>query len=132
MFNPRVGSHNVRTFLSFIQADAYEPLSVEAMVFILDDMGVCERLAESAVGPADGHRFQREALSGILNSGSFRPGQLFNLMREQNIELVISRQDFIDMVASAAESSPMAVYQTGFWADHWTYYLDMIDSFLSI
>lgn len=132
MFNPRVGSFNVRSFLSFIQADAYEPLSVEAVVFNLDDIGVCERIAESAVGRADGHRAQREALSGILNSGSFRPGQLFDLIRVQNIELVISRQDFIDMVASEAESSPMAVYQTGFWADHWTYYLDMIDSFLSI
>jgi hypothetical protein len=26
----------------------------------------------------------------------------------------------------------MAVYQTGFWADHWDYYIEMIESYLSI
>lgn len=119
-------------FLSFIQADAYQPLSVEAVAFSIRDIEVCKRIAESAVGRADGHRAQREALIGILNSGSFRPGQLFGLMEQQNIELVISRQEFIDMVVSAADSWPMAVYKNGFWADHWTYYMDLIKSYLAI
>lgn len=132
IFNPRIGSFNLKTFLSFIQADGYEPLSVEGAVFTIKDEATCNWIAENAVGPADGHRAQREALSGILNRGPFRPGQLFELMSEQNIELLISRQQFMDMVASRAESTPMAVYETGFWADHWTYYLDMIESYLSI
>lgn len=131
-FNPKIGSFNVRTFLSFIQADGYEPLSVEAVIFLIADMATCKYIAEQAVGRADGHRAQREALSAILNNGPFRPGQLFGLMEEQHIELVVSRQDFIDMVAAAAETSPMAVYETGFWADHWTYYLDMIEAYVSI
>jgi len=67
------------------------------------------------LGEADGHRAQREALTGILNSGPFRPGQLFLLMEQQGIELIISRQQFIDMVASAAKTYPMAVYTAGFW-----------------
>jgi hypothetical protein len=122
----------VRMFLSFIQADAYEPLSVEAVVFTIDNLDACAWIAESAVGRADGHRAQREALIGILSNGPFRPGQLFVFMHEQNIELIISRQAFIDMVAYKAKSNPFAVYKTGFWADHWTYYMDMIDSYLSI
>ncbi|KAL3923578.1 MAG: hypothetical protein SGILL_001579 [Bacillariaceae sp.] len=132
IFQPKIGSFNVRTFLSFIQADGYEPLSIEAVVFTIDDKNVCDEIATAAVGPADGHRAQREALSSILNSGPFRPGQLFRLMVEQNIFLMVSRQEFIDMVAQAATSTPMAVYKQGFWADHWTYYLDMIESYLSV
>ena len=132
VFNPRIGSFNIRMFLSFIQADAYNPMTVEAVVFTIDNPKVCDRIAERSVGRADGHRAQREALSGILQSGPFRPGQLFELMAHQNIELIVSPQDFIDMVTSASESSPMAVYKTGYWADHWTYYMDMIESFLSI
>jgi hypothetical protein len=119
-------------FLSFIQADGYEPLTVEAIVFSIPDLGVCQRIAARAVGEADGHRAQREALTGILNKGPFRPGQLFLLLEEQNIELVISKQDFIDAVLAAAEYSPMATYDTGFWADHFTYYQDLIDTYLSI
>lgn len=132
VFNPRIGSFNVRTFLSFIQADGYEPYSVEAVVFTIDKKSLCDDIATQAVGPADGHRAQREALSGILNNGPFRPGQLFSLMTEQNIFLMVSRQEFIDMVAIAATSTPMGVYEKGFWADHWTYYLDMIESYTAI
>jgi hypothetical protein len=132
VFNPKIGSFNIRMFLSFIQADGYEPYSVEAVVFTIDDKTLCEEIVVKAVGPADGHRAQREALTGILNNGPFRPGQLFRLMAEQNIFLLVSRQEFIDMVAVAAKSHPFAVYKDGFWADHWTYYLDMIESYLSI
>ncbi len=132
VFNPRIGSFNVRTFLSFIQADGYEPYSVEAVVFTIDDKNLCDDIATRAVGPADGHRAQREALSDILNNGPFRPGQLFSLMTEQNIFLMVSRQEFIDMVAVAATATPMGVYEKGFWGDHWTYYLDIIESYVSI
>ena len=132
VFNPKIGSFNLRMFLSFIQADGYEPYSVEAIVFTIDDKELCEEIAVKAVGPADGHRAQREALTGILNNGPFRPGQLFQLMTEQNIFLIVSRQEFIDMVALVADSHPFAAYKDGYWADHWTYYLDMIESYLSI
>ncbi|KAG7356756.1 4-alpha-glucanotransferase [Nitzschia inconspicua] len=132
IFQPRIASFNVRTFLSFIQADGYEPFSVEAVVFTIDDRDLCDDVAMRAVGSADGHRAQREALSGILQNGPFRPGQLFRLMAEQNIFLKVTRQEFIDMVAVAATSTPMAVYEKGFWADHWTYYLDLIQSYLVI
>ena len=132
MLNPRLGSFNIRTFLSFIQADGYEPLTVEAIAFTIKDKSECVRVATRAVGEADGHRAQREALTEILHAGPFRPGQVFQLMEEQNIELMISRQDFVDMVAATATYSPIAKYTNGFWADHWTYYIDLIESYLSI
>jgi len=132
VFNPKIGSFNIRLFLSFIQADGYEPNSVESIVFTIDDPKVCDEIAYRAVGEADGHRAQREALSGILNNGPFRPGQLFELMAEQHIFLIVTRQEFIDMVAVKARFYPFAVYKEGYWADHWTYYLDMIKSYLSI
>lgn len=60
IINPRIGSHNAKTFLSLIQADGYNPLSVESVVFTITDINECQRLASMAVGPADGHRRQRE------------------------------------------------------------------------
>ena len=131
-FNPSIGAFNVKTFLSFIQADAYEPLSVEAAILTIGDLNTCIEIATRAIGEADGHRAQREALAGILNSGPFRPGQLFMLMDEQNMELIISRQDFVDMVTAAAEAYPMATFESGYWADHWTYYMDLVENYLSI
>mmetsp|Transcript_52127 Transcript_52127/g.156464 ORF Transcript_52127/g.156464 Transcript_52127/m.156464 type:complete len:1307 (-) Transcript_52127:86-4006(-) len=133
IFNPRIGSFNAKTFLSFIQADGYQPSSVEAVVFVIKDKARCDDIATTSVGHADGVRAQREALSRILYDGPFRPGQLFLLMEKQHIELIVSRHEFVDMVAAAAVTSPMAVAKAqGFWADHWTYFIDMIESYLSI
>lgn len=105
MFQPRIGSYNVRSFISYIQADGYNPLTVEAPSFTITDLVTCERIAIATVGGADGHRAQREMLTGILNAGPFRPGQLFQLMEDLNIALIISKQDFVDLVAASAESN---------------------------
>jgi hypothetical protein len=118
--------------LSFIQADGYQPLKVEPILFKIDDIDHCMNIASQAVGEADGHRAQRIALTNILHSGLFRPGQLFDDMSQQNIDLVISRQDFIDIVTASARTYPSASFSAGYWADHWTYYMDIIDTYLSI
>lgn len=133
IFNPRVGAFNVNMFLSLIQADGYNPLSVEAVVFSIDNPEVCLRLATNAVGFADGHRAQREALASILCDGEFRPGQLVELIEEQNIFLMTSLSSLIDDVAASSKISPAAVAKgDGFSADHWTYIMDLLSSYLQI
>lgn len=131
-FVPRVGSFNVKMFLSLLQADGYNPHTVESVEFTIANKITCSEIAAAAVGQADGHRAQREALIKILNSGPFRPGQLFELMKESNIEVIISISKLVDMIAAAAKVDPVGVYASGFWADHWTYYMDFIDSYLAI
>lgn len=54
------------------------------------------------------------------------------MIEEQNIILLTSPSELIDDVAATAEISPMAVTKDGFWADHWTYYIDLVNSFLQI
>lgn len=131
-FTPAIGSFDVKMFLSFIQADGYQPNVVEANIFAIDDKATCNRLAMEAVGHADGHRAQRESLSGILCNGPFRPGQLFELIEELNIALIMDRQLFIDATLAVASSKPMAVFKDGFWADHWTYYMDLIQAYVAV
>lgn len=129
---PRLGSFNVKQFLTFIQMDGYNPLSVEAVVFTIDDKNECNRLAAVAVGYADGHRADREALASILCDGAFRPGQLADMIENQNIFIMTNLPELIDNVAASATIHPMAISKDGYWADHWTYYLDLIESFVKI
>ncbi|GMH82015.1 hypothetical protein TrVE_jg188 [Triparma verrucosa] len=132
MFQPRMGGFDVRQFLSFIQADGYEPLTVEAVTFkVTSGAG---SLAEWAVGKGDGFKGPREALKAIFEGGSLRPGQLFQLMEDQEIKLKpgVSKQQFIDKFASQSTMAYSATFGDGFWADHWDYYLDLIDSYLAI
>eukprot|EP00957_Ditylum_brightwellii_P053009 4019115-Ditylum_brightwellii.AAC.1 len=119
-------------FLSLIQVDGYNPLSVESVTFTIKDKQVCDDIASEAIGCAKTNQAQREALSNILHQGPFRPGQLFELMKEQLIIPLVDRHTFINRVAAAAEASPMGIYKTGFWSDHWTYIMDLIESYLLI
>jgi hypothetical protein len=121
-------------FLSLIQADGYNPRSIEAVVFSIDNPEVCMRLATNAVGYADGHRAQREALSSILCDGEFRPGQLVQMIEEQNIFLMTSLSALIDDVAASSKVSPAAVSKgdDGFSADHFSYIMDLLQAYLEV
>jgi len=125
---PRIGAFNVKMFLSYIQADGYEPLTVEAVVYMITDSNVAATVASLCTADPK----SAETLTDILSGGPFRPGQLFDLVHQLNVTLSVKKEVFLDQVVAAAENIPMAVYGSGYWADHWEYYLDLIDTYLAI
>jgi len=127
-FLPRMGSFDVKMFLSYIQADGYEPLTVEAVVYMVTDE---DKIAE-IVSTTTADERSGKILGDVLNGGPFRPGQLFQLVEQLDINLKVENEDFLNIVVAAAENLAMAVFGQGYWADHWEYYLDLIDSYLAI
>jgi hypothetical protein len=71
-------------------------------------------------------------LTKVLQAGPFRPGQLFDLIELLNISLAVSNEDFVNIMVAGADDLAMAVYGQGYWADHWDYYVDLIEAYLSI
>jgi hypothetical protein len=108
-FYPRMGSFDIQMFLSYIQADGYEPLTVEAVVFRYDDKNKAKKVADLV----------SNTLYNVLRGGPFRPGQLFALVDQLHINLKVGRTEFINQVVAEAEDRAMAVYGSGYWADHW-------------
>ncbi len=127
-FTPRVASFDVQMFLSFIQADAYEPLTVEAVIYFIDDPNVAAEIAAESTGDPESSRI----LTEVLNGGSFRPGQLFKLIEELDITITVPREKFIDRILAASTDLPMGTFGQGYWGDHWDYYIDLVDSYLAI
>jgi hypothetical protein len=129
-FFPRMGSFDIQQFLSFIQADGYEPLTVEAVVFRFPDPD--DAIAVSKKLTADDT--SAKILSDVLNGGPFRPGQIFSLCELLNIQrnLQYTDAEFINMILEKAEDHAMAVFGTGYWADHWDYYIDLIEAYLAV
>eukprot|EP00977_Amphora_coffeiformis_P011635 scaffold2804_cov181-Amphora_coffeaeformis.AAC.3 len=127
-FNPRMGSFDVKQFLSYIQADGYEPLTVEAMVYLYEDHDLAREVANKITNDAK----SAEVLGNVLTGGAFRPGQLFALVEQLNIHPSVNREDFLNAILAGATDRAMAVYGQGYWADHWDYYIDMIDAYLEI
>lgn len=130
IFFPRMGSFNIQQFLSFIQADAYEPLTVEAVVFRFDNPEAAVEVAKRVTADAK----SAEVLGNVLNGGPLRPGQIFDLCDQLNIVRNSSYSDaqFINAILEKSEDRAMAVYGSGYWGDHWDYYMDLIDVYNSV
>ena len=129
-FFPRMGSFNIQMFLSFIQADGYEPLTVEAVAYRFEDPQVAINVAKKVTADAK----SADVLAKVLNGGPFRPGQIFSLCDQLDIKRDISYSDieFINMIVEQTEDHAMAVYGQGYWGDHWDYYIDLIEAYLAI
>ena len=129
-FFPRMGSFNIQMFLSYIQADGYEPLTVEAVVYRFEDPSVAVEVAKEVTADQKSAKI----LSKVLNGGPFRPGQIFELCDQLGINrsLQLSDADFINTIVEKAQDHANAVYGTGYWGDHWDYYIDLIEAYLAI
>lgn len=121
-FAPFVRDTNIRSFMSLIQTDGYNPLIVKGSRFRIP-RGKLKSLLDWSVKP--------QLLVPFLKN-PFTPGGLLTWLEEQGIELHISHFDFFAQSLQVAEQFFDAEFGEGYWTDHWIYNLDLIDSFLAI
>ncbi|WP_379158265.1 cellobiose phosphorylase [Paenibacillus sp. sgz5001063] len=126
-FNPRVGSFNIKMFYSLIQADGYNPLSVQGTTFEILP-GKAPQLAEWIRGAVADH--QEELVK--LCAGRFTPGRLINYIADYDVTLKVSEQEFLSGVLAWSQQNIEAAFGEGFWSDHWTYNLDLVEGYLDI
>ncbi|MNO40597.1 hypothetical protein D3C76_307500 [compost metagenome] len=126
-FNPRVGSFNIKMFYSLIQADGYNPLSVQGTTFEILP-GKEAQLTEWIQTAAADH--QEELVK--LCAGRFTPGRLINYIADHGVTLTVSEQEFLSGVLALSQQNIEAAFGEGFWSDHWTYNLDLVEGYLDI
>lgn len=119
-FIPQAGEFNIRLFMSLIQADGYNPLVINGVSFSLPSDQFSELLAYAS---------QPKGLAQVLKR-PFSPGELFDAAVNANLSL--SAEDFLHLVISQSDAVVQAEHGEGFWIDHWTYNLDLIDAYLAI
>jgi hypothetical protein len=122
LFNPQVRDFNVRAFISLVQADGYNPLVVRGVKFTLAEDQWAE-IMSAAVEPT--------RTSPMLPQ-PFTPGELLRHFTDHGITLKVPREEFLDSVLQKAGHQFEASYGEGYWVDHWTYNLDLIDSYLAV
>jgi len=121
-FHPKVGNVNVKSFMSLIQADGYNPLNVKGNRYLID------------------HEKQKAVLDLVLDpeklepflQNAFTPGGLLKELDQKGIKTTLSALDFLNEAILAADQYFDAEYGEGYWTDHWTYNLDLIESYLEI
>jgi hypothetical protein len=110
-FHPEVGTTTIAQFASLIQADGYNPLSIEGITFTF----------------AGDLKAIPEPLHDLLK-GEFTPGQIAN--RAGQLQLPI--MPTVIQIIKQSHYHFKATYGEGYWGDHFTYFLDLIETYLDI
>lgn len=126
-FHPQVGSFNIKMFYSLIQADGYNPLSVQGTSFEILP-GKRDQLKTWIAGALADHHAEFERLL----AARFTPGSLINYIAVHHITLNISEQEFLSGILALSQQNIEAAFGEGFWSDHWTYNLDLVEGYLDI
>ncbi|WP_019421873.1 hypothetical protein [Paenibacillus sp. OSY-SE] len=126
-FNPQVGTFNIWMFFSLMQADGYNPLGVAGCTFQVPKVNAGKLAEWIKTAAADKH----EPLLAIC-SGKFTPGQIINYVADHAVPLQMSEEQFLTGLFALAEQQIEAEFGEGFWTDHWTYNMDLVDGYLEI
>ncbi len=123
-FTPYVGKENIKKFYNMIQLDGYNPLAVEKVTYTLKEEAV-----EEIFDPLS--QEQKEELMSYLTD-SFTPGGFYHKMEEIGISDEERQDYFFTQTLERAKGNLNADFGEGYWSDHWTYNLDLVESYLSI
>ncbi|WP_058486419.1 hypothetical protein [Defluviitalea phaphyphila] len=124
-FNPKIGDFNIKIFMNLIQADGYNPLVIKGCTFNIDEDKI-HLLFSYIVNEED-----KLKIKEILKN-SYTPGKLLMFIEENKIKLSICEEEFLKKVLTYSTENFEAEFGEGYWIDHWTYNMDLIENYLSI
>ncbi|MFH0913056.1 MAG: cellobiose phosphorylase [Candidatus Omnitrophota bacterium] len=125
-FNPEVKDENIVTFFNLLQTDGFNPLVVKGVNFTLKNTENLKGLLNKLVADKDIPR-----LSAFLK-GPFTPGEVILFIKENKIKLGVSYDEFLNMLLSHSRKNQQAEHGEGFWTDHWTYNMDLLENYLGV
>ncbi len=125
-FNPQINDENVINFFNLLQADGFNPLVFKGVSFVLGDSAEFKKLL-GEITPEDDFA----KIISFLNK-PFTPGEVIIFLKENKIKLKASDDEFLNMLLPHCLKNQEAEHGEGFWTDHWTYNLDLLESYLRV
>lgn len=110
-FHPESGKTTIAQFATLIQADGYNPLSIEGIQFTFAGK-------VSNVAP----------IFATVLKGEFTPGQIANLAGQQGLPVIAT----VEQILAQSHYHFKATYGEGYWGDHFTYFIDLLETYLDI
>ena len=125
--NPDVQESNLVSFFNLLQLDGFNPLVVQSARFRLNDPAHWQKCRRFFKNEAD-----FEAVGAFVKAKAFVPGKLFGFLAERHISIHGKAVAFLRAVLGCCEKQEQAEHGDGFWVDHWTYNIDLIESFAGL
>lgn len=125
-FNPQVKDEDIITFFNLLQTDGFNPLVVKGVTFTLNDIEVFSSKLKELTEPRN--------IGAILSylEKPTTPGDTVIFLEGNNIKLKVPYDDFIRVLLSYSTRHQESEHGEGFWIDHWTYNLDLLENYLAV
>lgn len=118
-FCPEAGQFNIKLFFELLQIDGYNPLMIYPVTYHLKSpQKLLEMVPQS----------QRQLASSWLGK-PFTPGELAMALEDAEFP---DRETFLFTSIAQSKVEPLAEFHDGYWSDHWTYLLDLVEQQLSL
>ena len=125
-FNPDVRTENVEQFYNLIQLDGFNPLVIKEIRFELTDKDKLQPIL-SANLPAE----SLQCIATFLQQ-PFTPGELTTFLSERQMTVKGNCETFIADLLGISRRIQDTDYGEGYWTDHWTYNLDLLENYLAL
>lgn len=122
-FVKEAGLFNIKQFMELIQLDGYNPLTIKGSSFYFDQKAMDVVLKYVKTKP--------ERVKELLQN-KFTPGKLLKALEDEKVEYELDKVSFLELILSHSQQEFEAAYGTGYWIDHWTYNLDLIENYLNV
>lgn len=125
-FHPFVKDENIVTFFNLLQLDGFNPLIVKGSTFTLKDEDAFKAALKGLV--------KENGIPEILSylRKPFTPGEFIFFIEEHGLASRNEHDALLDAVIGSSEKHSEAEHGEGFWTDHWTYNLDLLESYLAL
>ena len=124
-FEPEVEDLGILTFFNLLQLDGYNPLVVNGITYTASDVKGLKKWLRNLVSEA---KLADELLQ--MTKRKFTPGEF---IMKLDGDTKHSRYDsIVGELLSFCSENGLGQPSEGFWVDHWTYNLDLIDNYLCI
>ena len=122
--NRSVAAFNIHHFASLIQLDGYNPLAVNGTVYTMrQEVDLPQLLAK--------HFSSYEKLLPSFDK-PFTPGSIVNDVYRHALEATSHPEVYLADLINHADAHISATFGEGYWIDHFTYVLDLIETYESI
>ena len=125
-FNPDLKDANIQTFFNLIQVDGFNPLIVKTVTLSIRDSVDTKKILKDAV-----EEKYIDKISAFVKT-VFEPGGLLRFLEVNDIKLKVKKEEFLKIILSSCRRIENIEHGEGFWSDHWTYNLDLLESYLAV
>jgi len=117
-FVNEISDYNIKTFFDLIQIDGQNPLTLSPSKYVLEDESILKGLDEK--------------LTSNIKSikDNYKIGQMYEVLlgyyKKEEAD------NLLEKILTKSKEAINASFKEGYWIDHWTYNLDLIENYVSI